>query len=81
MDGLMALIFLGCVFYSGKMILDYVSLESVIGPRVAFLLSEADRAEEEAEREQVYAASLSDRVGSLRKSVNTLREKTRTLRI
>ena len=81
MDGLMAVIFLGCVFYSGKVILDYVSHESVVAPRVAFLRSEAVRAEEEAEREQVYAASMSDRVGSLRRDVLSLREKTRALRV
>lgn len=76
----MAVIFLGCVFYSGKVILDYVSHESFVAPRIAFLNAESSRTVEEAERESVYAASLRDRVESLRKDVGVLRDQARKIR-
>ena len=80
MDGLLAVIFLGCVFYSGKVILHFVSHESFVAPRIAFLEAEVIRVVEEAERESVFAASLRDRVELLRRDVASLREKSRTLR-
>ena len=80
MDGIFAIIFLGCVFYSGKVILDFVSHESFVAPRIAFLEAEVVRVEEEAERECVYAASLRDRVESVRRDVIALREKAQGLR-
>jgi len=80
MDGILAVIFLGCVFYSGKVILDFVSHESLVSPRLVFLGSESIRVEEEAEKERVYAATLRDRVESLRRDVQRLRQQARELR-
>ena len=79
MDGFLAIIFLGCVFYSGKVILDFVSHESVVAPRIAFLEAESVRVEEEVEHESVYASSLRDRIESLRRDVSGLRERTQDL--
>ena len=80
MDAFLAVMFLGSVFYSGKVILDFVSHESVVVPRIVILEAESVRVEEEVERESVYAAGLRDRIDSLRRSVTTLRERTRNLR-
>ena len=73
MDGFLAVVFLGCVFYSGKVILDFVSHESVVTPRVVFLTAESERVVAESEREAVYKASLHDRVQALRQDVKVLR--------
>lgn len=80
MDGFLAVIFLGCVFYSGKIILDFVSHESVVAPRIAFLKVESVRLEEEAERESVYTSSLRDRIESLERDVKGLRDRTQDFR-
>lgn len=80
MDGFLAFVFLGCVFYSGKVLLDYVSHESVVLPRITFLTSESERMVEEAERESVYAATLRDRVESLRRSVIASRKEVQARR-
>jgi hypothetical protein len=73
MDGFLAVVFLGCVFYSGKVVLDFVSHESVVTPRIVFLTAESERVVAEAEREAVYKASLYDRVQALREDVTKLR--------
>ena len=80
MDGFFAVIFLASVFYSGKVILDSVSYESAVSPRIAFLSAESVRIEEEAEREAVYRASLLDRIQSLRRDVQTLRDQAQDVR-
>ncbi len=64
MDALLAVIFLGCVFCSGKVIFDFVSHESVVAPQTAFLRAESDRVSDEIEREFVFAASMRDHVES-----------------
>ena len=80
MDGFLAVIFLGCVFYSGKIILDFVSHEAVVAPRIVFLKAESERVESESEREAVYKASLQDRVQALGQDVAALRRRVQDAR-